>query len=421
MINVALDWKRIDWMPNETWKKNILPKLKGIGLTPTDLKRSVYVIRLNGDFCIRYPFGESPTIYIGEGNFSTAVDLSEFSASPSTTPLVGGTPQNMLVTGLVPGVTYWFAIIAKDEADNPGSWSTTTVNTKNYAVAYDTLPAVPAGFTAQSLSEESIRLSWNTSTEIDFKEYEIEYSSYSDSAGWQTLIFVPVIQYDHTDLVSDNTYYYQIRSWDNTNHNTTWSSPVSAVPVSIPDNATPVITHTSLTSRALGKDRILVEFNVTDNLKVEKAEVTYMGIGDETDHLITTAPSAETTSFDVSLEINKIYITAKGFKYYITATDSVNSSRYPVTGWIQAETPRSKPEQKFATPSNPEVVFGKEVEEVTITDVIGNRVFSRKREGSKFIVWNPSENGKVKIESGLYIYRIKTPDGVKYGSIVIAK
>ena len=73
-VNVALDWKRIDWMPNETWKKNILPKLKGIGLTPTDLKRSVYVIRLNGDFCIRYPFGESPTIYIGEGNFSQRIN-----------------------------------------------------------------------------------------------------------------------------------------------------------------------------------------------------------------------------------------------------------------------------------------------------------------------------------------------------------
>lgn len=74
MVNVALDWKRIDWMPNETWKKNILPKLEAVGLKPADLKRSVYVIRLNGDFCIQYPLRQSPTIYIGEGNFAQRIN-----------------------------------------------------------------------------------------------------------------------------------------------------------------------------------------------------------------------------------------------------------------------------------------------------------------------------------------------------------
>ncbi|MBU2827973.1 MAG: hypothetical protein ACYCY2_07615 [Acidithiobacillus ferriphilus] len=69
MVTVALDWKRIDWMPKETWKKNILPKIEAVGLKHEDIKRSVYVIRLNGDFCIQYPDGQSPTIYIGEGNF----------------------------------------------------------------------------------------------------------------------------------------------------------------------------------------------------------------------------------------------------------------------------------------------------------------------------------------------------------------
>ena len=73
------------------------------------------------------------------------------------------------------------------------------------------------------------------------------------------------------------------------------------------------------------------------------------------------------------------------------------------------------------TPSNPEIVFGSEAEEVVITDVKGNRVFSKKRGSSPFIVWNPAEDGSVSIESGLYIYRIKTDDGDKYGPIIIAK
>lgn len=74
MVNVALDWHRIDWMPNETWKKNILPKLKIVGLGLQDLKRSVYVIRVNGEFCIQYPNGTSPAIYIGEGSFGQRIN-----------------------------------------------------------------------------------------------------------------------------------------------------------------------------------------------------------------------------------------------------------------------------------------------------------------------------------------------------------
>lgn len=74
MVNVPLNWKRIDWLPHETWKKDILPKLKTVGLGPMALKRSVYVIRLNGDYCVQYPRGQSPTIYVGEGNFGQRIN-----------------------------------------------------------------------------------------------------------------------------------------------------------------------------------------------------------------------------------------------------------------------------------------------------------------------------------------------------------
>lgn len=73
LVHVPLSWSKIDWLPVETWKKHTLPKLIEIGLNPADLKRSVYVIRLNGDYCIEYPHGESPTLYVGEGNFSQRI------------------------------------------------------------------------------------------------------------------------------------------------------------------------------------------------------------------------------------------------------------------------------------------------------------------------------------------------------------
>ncbi len=79
------------------------------------------------------------------------------------------------------------------------------------------------------------------------------------------------------------------------------------------------------------------------------------------------------------------------------------------------------PERDFITPSNPELKFGEEAKEVLITDVRGNEVFRKEKGTSRFIIWNPGKRGTVSIESGIYIYRIKTKDGYEYGTVVVAK
>jgi len=73
MVDVALDWRRVEWMPDETWVRDTLPKIEAAGLRDGELRRSVYIIRLNGDFCVEYPRGESPTLYIGEGRFGQRI------------------------------------------------------------------------------------------------------------------------------------------------------------------------------------------------------------------------------------------------------------------------------------------------------------------------------------------------------------
>jgi hypothetical protein len=74
MVAVALDWHKLDWMPDDTWAKKTRPKVTAAGIDPKDLARSVYVIRLNGDYCVDYPSGESPALYVGEGNFSQRIN-----------------------------------------------------------------------------------------------------------------------------------------------------------------------------------------------------------------------------------------------------------------------------------------------------------------------------------------------------------
>ncbi|MEI7990013.1 MAG: hypothetical protein WCI88_13330 [Chloroflexota bacterium] len=68
-VAVGLEWVSIDWHPDHTWVKHTLERITDAGIDVDLIDRSVYVIRIKGKFCIAYENGESPTVYIGEGNF----------------------------------------------------------------------------------------------------------------------------------------------------------------------------------------------------------------------------------------------------------------------------------------------------------------------------------------------------------------
>lgn len=53
--------------------KTLLPRLVTAGVPPDLLNRSVYVIRLAGNFAIGHSGGESPTVYIGEDSFGSRI------------------------------------------------------------------------------------------------------------------------------------------------------------------------------------------------------------------------------------------------------------------------------------------------------------------------------------------------------------
>ena len=72
-VNVPLAWTCVDWHPDETWTRVLLPRLVDNGASKDQLDRSVYVIRLAGNFAISYPKGESPAVYVGEGGFGSRI------------------------------------------------------------------------------------------------------------------------------------------------------------------------------------------------------------------------------------------------------------------------------------------------------------------------------------------------------------
>lgn len=63
----------MDWLPHETWRTDLLPRLINHGANEADMTRSVYAIRLAGNFSIKYPRGDSPTVYLGEGSFGSRI------------------------------------------------------------------------------------------------------------------------------------------------------------------------------------------------------------------------------------------------------------------------------------------------------------------------------------------------------------
>ncbi|RDZ27859.1 hypothetical protein [Lysobacter silvisoli] len=72
-VSVALNWTCVEWHPEDTWTRDLLPRLVEAGAYAPYLARAVYVIRLAGNFAISYPKGDTPAVYVGEGSFGSRI------------------------------------------------------------------------------------------------------------------------------------------------------------------------------------------------------------------------------------------------------------------------------------------------------------------------------------------------------------
>ncbi|MFA5858222.1 MAG: fibronectin type III domain-containing protein [Elusimicrobiota bacterium] len=132
-------------------------------------------------------------------------------------PEVAGSTQSMVVVNLVPGATYFFAIRALD-AKNSGVWSRSTgINENNFAVAYDSPPPV-AIITDIVQRTSELRVFWSTTavTADDISHYELWCDSVTSEMSSKYLVLTTTgLEYAHTGLTNDVTYYYQVITVDN--------------------------------------------------------------------------------------------------------------------------------------------------------------------------------------------------------------
>ena len=143
------------------------------------------------------------TSAITEANWSSAIDTSG-----EPTPQPAGTSQSFTVTGLTGGETYYFAIKARDNADNISD-----ISNSPSAVAKEedtTPPSIPVSLSAVANGQE-IELSWTSSTdpESGVSGYKL-YRGTSSSGESFYRDLGNVTSYQDTETLPDTTYYYKV-------------------------------------------------------------------------------------------------------------------------------------------------------------------------------------------------------------------
>ena len=327
--------------------------------------------------------------------------------------------------GLKNGLTYYYELYAVDIKQNK------SLPTFGYTIPKMSPPT--------KLSAEHygwyVNLEWQHSVDYtadNFLMYKI-YRSSSQHGSYVSISTTTNNFYKDNNIQKGSCYYYYIVCVDNDYI----ESELSNIAVAVPDLISPKFVHISkLTSRDLAKDIAKIDIKVVDDRfeegdrqgKLVSLEGKYKVIGSQEKYSVKFDPDfiagLKEYTGQAEFDFTLITIGDKGIEYQFIAKDEVNISSFPIDGsWYKVELPKDLPQQKFITDQNPEVVFGSNVEEVIIYDQFGNKVWGKTKQfENQLIVWKGKDKNDKNVESGTYIYQIKTKDGKrKYGVVIVVK
>lgn len=171
---------------------------------------------------------------------------------------------------VIGGVLYGARIRAIDISGNESAWSSVVTMS---ASADSTAPATPTGLTATP-GFRLVGCQWGRSTEPDFLSYQVRYapdngSGAPDTTQWQTLTTSAnwiVI----TGLDPAKTYYFEVRSGDNSGNWSAWSNDAAGLYVSARPSAIGAadIAAGSITADRIAASGIDASLVTTGTLKI---------------------------------------------------------------------------------------------------------------------------------------------------------
>jgi hypothetical protein len=142
-------------------------------------------------------------------------------------PLVAGTTQSMVVGGLSTDTTYYFALKARDEANN---WSAMSNVVRWDWIVDTTAPVAPLGLVATAQGGGTVRLIWSPNAEPDLAGYNV-YRASSAAGPFARLngSLVGGTQYlDATIAGGGQTVWYEVSAQDASGNEGAHSAAASA-------------------------------------------------------------------------------------------------------------------------------------------------------------------------------------------------
>ena len=133
-------------------------------------------------------------------------------------------------TGVLPGITYSYAVDAFDGAGNHSATSApVTVTTPDTQA-----PSIPTGLAANASSATQVDLSWVASTD---NVAVTGYTIYRNSSSVGT-VSGTTLSYSDTTASPNTTYQYSVDAFDGAGNHSTAAAPVSATTPDVPSNLT---------------------------------------------------------------------------------------------------------------------------------------------------------------------------------------
>ncbi len=372
-------------------------------------------------------------VYQATFSFSSSTEENVVHIATVSYPLAHTT-----ITGLTNGTEYFYRIRTVDKGDTGDGYYGEVLVGSLSDPPVSAVPKIrPPGNLVATHYGSYVSLSWEDSPDYkadNFAGYNIYRSTdNSSSSFFHFLTFSLSNSATDYSVEKTKTYYYLVRTSDTFGSLSDPSNIAEAIPDLIPPK---IQILRQLTSRDIAKDVAFVEFKILDdrfNENDKQGKITsvigkYRNIAAQNNfekEIKITGDGLYSAEFigKGELEFTIFVIGKQGVEYYLEAKDEVNITRWPKENeWWRVLPPEDKPEQKFITTKNPEIVFGKETQEVVIRDYNGNEIWRQKSDGDKLIIWHAEDSKGKKIESGAYIYQIKTKDGKrKYGVVIVVK
>jgi|GEM_PF-3843823 len=349
-------------------------------------------------------------------------------------------------TGLINGLTHYYQIYSVDSGDlENGLYSSVLRST--YSIETYGRPRVqpPQNVVAKHYGDY-VNISWSIPRDEVISniagcniyrrsEDETHYRMVAHNVSLLECFYK-----DTNDVVKTKKYYYMIRTTDTfcITSDDYWESVDSDIAEARSDLLPPRIVYvTRLNERVFGRAEAVIEVEILDDRYVENdnaGKIVYVGgkyrkAGETSEYPLYFVP----TFFSDSKYAGKAIINfsaiggiARGIEYYIEVQDEINTVRWPAGGnsWYSVNlegVDKVRPRQKFVTLKNPEVVFGRDVEFVSIKDLKGNTIWD-SRSSSLPIIWHGRDVNNIPVESGVYIYEITTNNGdKKFGIIIVVR